>query len=80
MSSLASDNHSIFMNQVLSMTLLVVGIISLVYWISASNSIGSSFSRLFTGSPTDKTIWLLIGGAFASLVGATGLLRGSRGP
>jgi len=66
------------MNKPISLALLVVGIILLVYGISAADSVGSSFSRMFTGSPTDKTIWLLIGGAVATAVGAAGMFRGSK--
>jgi hypothetical protein len=66
------------MNKPLSLALLVVGIILLIYGVSASDSIGSSFSRLFTGSPTDKTIWFLIGGAVATALGLAGVMRGSK--
>ncbi|MBW8781214.1 MAG: DUF3185 family protein [Verrucomicrobia bacterium] len=66
------------MNKILSLAFLVGGIVLVVYGISASDSIGSSFSRLFTGSPTDKTLWLLIGGAVATAIGLGGLLRGSK--
>lgn len=64
------------MNRVISLAVLVAGIILLVYGFSALDSIGSSFSRFFTGSPTDKTMWLIIGGAVATVIGATGVLRG----
>ena len=66
------------MNKLVSIILLVGGIVLIVYGINASNSIGSDFSRLFTGSPTDKSVWLLIGGVVAAAVGAGGLFRGSR--
>lgn len=66
------------MNKPISLALLIGGIILLVYGISASDSVGSSFSRMFTGSPTDKTIWLLVGGAVATAVGAAGVFRGSK--
>lgn len=66
------------MNRIISLVLLVGGIILLVYGIQASESIGSEFSRLFTGSPTDKSMWMLIGGAVATIVGAGGLITGSR--
>jgi hypothetical protein len=66
------------MNKLLSLVLLVGGVVLIIYGINASNSIGSDFSRLFTGSPTDKSIWLLVGGIVAALIGAGGLLRGSR--
>ena len=66
------------MNKIISLVLLVGGIGLIIYGISASDSIGSSFSRFFTGSPTDKAMWLLIGGSVASVVGLVGLLRGSK--
>ena len=66
------------MNKAISLALLIGGIILISYGITASDSIGSSFSRFFTGSPTDKTIWLLIGGGVAAAVGGSGLLFGSK--
>jgi len=68
------------MNKPISLALLVVGIVLLIAGANASDSIGSSFSRFFTGNPTDKTVWLLIGGTVAAVVGAAGLLRGSKAP
>ena len=64
------------MNKLLSIVLLVGGIILIVYGINASHSISSDFSRLFTGSPTDKSVWMLIAGVVAAACGAGGLLRG----
>jgi hypothetical protein len=58
------------MNRALGLALLVVGIVLIVYGINASHSIGSDVSRTFTGSPTDKTLWLLIGGIVSTIVGA----------
>jgi hypothetical protein len=66
------------MNKPISLALLVGGIILIIYGVSASDSVGSGVSRFFTGSPTDKTMWPLIGGAVAAVVGASGLLRGSK--
>jgi len=67
------------MTKIISLALLVVGIALLIYGVSASDSLGSDFSRFFTGSPTDKTMWMLIGGAVATVVGASGLVfRGSK--
>jgi hypothetical protein len=66
------------MNKAVSLALLVAGIILIVYGVSASNSVASSFSRTFTGSPTDKTVWFLVGGAVAALVGLVGMTRGSK--
>lgn len=66
------------MNKSISIALLVGGVILIIYGINASDSLGSDFSRFFTGSPTDKTMWLLIGGAIASAVGLSGLFFGSK--
>jgi uncharacterized membrane-anchored protein len=66
------------MNKIVSLALLVVGIVLIAYGIDSVNSTGSDFSRLFTGAPTDKSIWLLVGGVIAAAVGAGGLFRGSR--
>jgi hypothetical protein len=66
------------MNKIISLVLLVGGIALIVYGINASDSISSSFSRFFTGNPTDKTMWLLIGGTAATVVGLVGMLRGSK--
>ena len=68
------------MNKAISLALLVGGIVLLVYGISASDSIGNDFSRFFTGHFTDRTMWLLIGGAIATALGGAGLLRGSKAP
>jgi hypothetical protein len=68
------------MNKILSLALLCGGIVLIIYGVTASESFGSDVSRFFTGSPTDKTIWLLIGGGVAAIVGAGGLMRGSKTP
>jgi hypothetical protein len=66
------------MNKGISVALLVVGVVLLGFGLNASDSVGSSFSRLFTGSPTDKAIYLLIGGIAAVIVGLFGLMRRSK--
>jgi hypothetical protein len=68
------------MNRLVSLVLLIGGIILIVYGVNASNSVVSSFSRLFTGSPTDKSIWLMLGGGIAAIVGLAGVFRGSHSP
>ena len=66
------------MNRIFSLSLLVAGMVLVVYGLAALDSIGSSISRFFTGSPTDKTVWLLIGGIVAAAIGFGGLLRDSK--
>ena len=67
------------MSRGLGIALLVVGVILLVYGISASNSVSSDLSNLFTGKPTEKAIWLIVGGAAAAIVGLFGTLGSRRG-
>lgn len=64
------------MNKAVSLALLAGGILLLIFGVSATGSFSSDISRFFTGSPTDKAIWMLIGGAVLSVVGVVGLLRG----
>lgn len=66
------------MNKILSLAFLVGGILLIIFGISSSESLGSDVSRFFTGSPTDRTIWLLIGGIVAAIVGAGGLMRSGK--
>lgn len=66
------------MYKFMSIVFVAAGIVMIIYGVKASNSLGSDLSRFFTGSPTDKTIWLLIGGVVAAIVGLTGLFRGSK--
>ena len=63
------------MNKGMSVALLVVGIILLVFGLNAYHSASSDVSRFFTGAPTDKALWLLIGGAIVSIVGFFGLIK-----
>ncbi|MBX3379029.1 MAG: DUF3185 family protein [Phycisphaeraceae bacterium] len=53
----------------IGIVLVVVGVILLVLGIQASNSFASDLSRLFTGNPTDRSVWLIIGGVVAILAG-----------
>lgn len=66
------------MHRFFSVVLLVAGVILLIAGVNEADSIGSSFSRLFTGAPTDRTVWLLLGGLVAVILGLTSLARGSR--
>jgi hypothetical protein len=66
-------------NKAVSLALLVGGVLLLIFGVGASNALGSDISRFFTGSPTDKAIWMLVGGAVLSVIGLVGLLRGSKG-
>lgn len=63
------------MNKGIGLAFLAVGIALIVFGISASESFGSEAKRFFTGTPTDKSMWLLIGGIAATTIGAVTTLR-----
>jgi hypothetical protein len=56
------------MNRVVSLAILAAGILLIIFGIRESESLNSDISRFFSGSPTDRAIWMLFG-----------RLRGSRG-
>jgi hypothetical protein len=66
------------MNKIASLALLIGGVVLIIIGINATNSFSSDVSRFFTGSPTDKAVWMLIGGILAAVVGLAGTLRGSK--
>lgn len=67
------------MNRSLSIAFLVVGVILMIMGMSSMDSFSSDVSRFFTGSPTDKSVWLLIGGLVLTIIGAGGFYSFSRG-
>jgi uncharacterized membrane protein YidH (DUF202 family) len=67
------------MNKIISLALLAGGIVLMVVGINATNSFSSDVSRFFTGSPTDKAVWMLIGGIVAAVVGLATLWRSPKG-
>lgn len=66
------------MNKSVSLALLVIGVLLIAFGINASNSLSSEVSELFTGSPSDRAVWFLVGGAAAAIVGLYGIARGAR--
>jgi hypothetical protein len=66
------------MNKTISLILLVAGIALVIYGIKASNSFNSDISRFFSGMPTDKAVWMLVGGVVVGMVGLAGMFRRPR--
>ena len=66
------------MNKIVSLALLAGGVVLIIVGVNATNSFSSDVSRFFTGSPTDKAVWMLIGGIVATVVGLTMTLRSGR--
>jgi uncharacterized membrane protein YidH (DUF202 family) len=66
------------MNEIVSLALLVGGVVLIIFGVQATDSFSSDVSRVFTGSPTNKAVWMLIGGIVAVIVGLTMTLRSSK--
>ena len=66
------------MNKAVSIALLAGGIVLIVIGVNATKSFSSDVSRFFTGSPTDKAVWMLIGGIVAAVIGLFGATRNAR--
>jgi hypothetical protein len=64
------------MNKLISLAILDGGIVLVVFGVAATKSFSSDISRFFTGSPTDKAIWMMIGGVVAIIIGLAGLSLG----
>jgi hypothetical protein len=66
------------MTKAVSLAVLAGGILLLIFGVNAYNSSSSDISRFFTGAATDKSIWMVVGGVVATVLGLVGLLRGSK--
>ncbi len=66
------------MNKILPLALLTAGVLLIVFGVAATDSFSSDVSRFFTGSPTNKAVWMLLGGAVTTVVGLALTLRNSR--
>ena len=63
------------MNKIVALALLIGGVVLMIIGINAMNSFSSDVSRFFTGSPTDKAVWMLIGGTVAAVIGLVSAWR-----
>lgn len=60
------------------LVLILGGVVLFVMGVIATDSVSSSFSRFFTGNPSDHSIWLMLGGVAAMAVGGSLYLRNDR--
>ena len=55
---------------IIAIAMLAAGIALLIWGFSMSEAFDSKVNRAFTGSPTDKAMWAMIGGAVLAVAGA----------
>jgi len=63
------------MNRLISVLLLIAGLVVVGVGINAANSVTSETATAVTGAPTDRALWLMIGGGAVALWGLIGLIR-----
>jgi hypothetical protein len=64
------------MNNIVGLGLFALGAVLLIFGFNESHSFGSDVSRFFTGNPTDRSMWLIVGGAVGVVVGLVLAVRG----
>jgi len=62
------------MPKIASLAILIVGVILLVYGLDAHGSVSSSISQAVSGTPTNKSIWLIALGSIGIVVGGFGCI------
>jgi hypothetical protein len=65
------------MKKIIGIAFLIVGVVLLCLAYDSYHSAASDVSRVVTGTSTNKTLWLVVGGILGSLIGLGGLLSGS---
>lgn len=63
------------MNKIIGLALLVAGVILLYFGYTEYNSNASQVTEMVTGNPTDNSIWFLVGGAIAAIIGIGALVK-----
>lgn len=53
----------------LGIALVVAGAVLLFYGYQESNALASEVTEVFTGSPTDSSMWKMVGGAALAVLG-----------
>lgn len=65
------------MNKITGLAVLIVGCVLLYYGWQSHESVASAVSTSVTGTPTDRSLWLLGLGLLAAITGLFATLRGS---
>jgi hypothetical protein len=65
-------------SRAIGIALLAVGAVLLIYGINAADSLGSEVKRAVTGTPTDQSLWFIVGGVLLGVLGLAAAVRPGR--
>ena len=67
------------MNNIVGLAVFALRIVLLIFGFNESRSFSSDVSRFFNGNPTDRSMWMIIGGIVTGIAGlflaVTGALK-----
>jgi len=63
------------MKKIISVILLVAGLLLLYFGYDEYHSLQSDVNQFFGGAGSDKAIWMMVGGAAATIGGVVGLWK-----
>lgn len=63
------------MNKIIGLAILVAGVILLYFGYTEYNSTASQMTEMVTGNPTDNSMWFLVSGAVAAVIGLGVILK-----
>jgi multisubunit Na+/H+ antiporter MnhB subunit len=66
------------MYNIAGLAIFAIGVVLLIFGFNESQSFASDVSRFFSGNPTDRAIWMIVGGAAAVVTGLVLAIRGTR--
>ena len=66
------------MNKIYALGFLVLGIVLMMLGYEEAHTLKSGVVHLFTGSPSGKSVWMMIAGVIAAVAGLLGLARSSK--
>jgi hypothetical protein len=66
------------MSKTVSLLFLFGGLALLFFGYNEAHTVRSNVLQVFTGSPSDKAIWMIVAGAIAVVAGVIGLTNSSK--
>ncbi len=57
------------MNRLLGLAAIAAGVMLLIFGFNAADSLSSEVKEFVSGNPTDKSMWMMIGGGVLVVVG-----------